>query len=56
MSIIFLLITVWVAFVLSRIADTMPALGWIQLPHWAMWLGAIALITWCMDSDESPMD
>ena len=56
MSIITLLITIWIAYVLSVFADLFPGLGWIRLPHWAMWVGAIALIAWCMDSDESPMD
>ena len=55
-SVIVLIVTVWVAFALSIAADTLPALGWLRFPHWMMWGGAIALIAWCMDSGESPMD
>lgn len=56
MSIVTLLITIWLAWALSMVADTPPGLDWVRLPNWILWGGAIALIAWCMDSDESPMD
>lgn len=56
MSIVTLLITISIAWALSMVADTLPGLNWVRLPNWILWGIAIALIAWCMDSDESPMD
>lgn len=56
MSILVLLTVVWIAFVISNIADAFPPFGWIHFPHWLFWGGAIALIAWCMDDDGSPTD
>ncbi len=56
MGMFVLLTAIWIAFVMSNIADAFPPLDWIRLPRWAFWGGAIMLIAWCLDDGESPAD
>lgn len=53
MSIVTLLITIWVAYVLSVTADAFPNIlwSWIHLPVWLLWLPIVVTLAWCMDEE-----
>lgn len=56
MSIFVLLAAVWVALVLSNVADGLSVWGWLRLPHWTIWAGTVAFLAWCMDTNDASTD
>lgn len=56
MSLFVLLVVVWIALILSNIADGLSISGLFHLPRWLLWAGAIALTAWCMDADDNAID
>ena len=55
MSLVTLLLTVFIAFFLSDVADAFPQVlwGWIYMPSWLLWIGIVGLVAWCMDGESS---
>jgi len=55
MSLIALLLTVFVALILSNFMDTLPGVlwGWIHWPQWVLWTSLLALFAWCL-TEQSP--
>ena len=56
MSLLVLLLLMGIALILSNVLDGLSLLGWIRIPQWMLWTATIALIAWCMDSDDPPTD
>ena len=56
MSIFVLLSLMWIALILSNVLDGLSLWGWIRIPQWMLWTATIALVAWCMDSDDPPVD
>ncbi|MEL6901755.1 MAG: hypothetical protein AAFP07_12445 [Cyanobacteria bacterium J06606_4] len=52
MSLLVLLITVVIAFVLSNLVDVFPGLlwGWLVFPKWLIWGALLAVLAWGMGS------
>ncbi|CAN5750821.1 hypothetical protein BH23CYA1_BH23CYA1_22060 [soil metagenome] len=55
MSLFLLLVTAWIALVLSIGVDALPQLllGWIHLPNWLLGLSLLSLVAWCIDDGPS---
>ncbi|NJM95830.1 MAG: hypothetical protein HC800_00170 [Phormidesmis sp. RL_2_1] len=55
MSLVALLVVIWIALVFSNLADAFPGIlwSWWHLPKGLLWLGLLALVAWCMDSESS---